>query len=112
MLANLFMALAYNALAVPLAVAGLLTPLIAAAAMSASSILVTLNALRAGRKQTQLNEGRMSKFLGMPFLPQAGEGGTLQGAPSTPVQLNDAMRKAQGYGLTDEGRPVASVGAE
>ncbi|MBI4988347.1 MAG: cation-translocating P-type ATPase [Rhodocyclales bacterium] len=43
---NLGWALAYNAIAIPLAATGMLSPLVAAAAMSASSLLVVMNAAR------------------------------------------------------------------
>jgi Cu2+-exporting ATPase len=50
---NLGWALAYNLLALPLAVSGRATPWLAALGMAASSLLVTANALRLTRARTR-----------------------------------------------------------
>jgi Cu2+-exporting ATPase len=47
---NIGFSLAYNAVVVPLAVLGFVTPLVAALVMASSSIIVILNALRAGKE--------------------------------------------------------------
>ena len=57
---NFAIAIVYNIFAVPLAMAGMLTPLLAALAMSSSSLLVIVNALRLSRGGG-LKEGRRDR---------------------------------------------------
>ncbi len=70
---NLSFAFLYNALAIPLAVAGLLNPLIAVCAMFASSLTVIGNALRISRNETPDDS---------PIPPQSGD-------PNSPSSLKD-----------------------
>jgi len=53
MIENLWLSAIYNLIAVPIAILGLATPLIAALAMSGSSLLVTGNALRARKAKAR-----------------------------------------------------------
>jgi Cu2+-exporting ATPase len=63
---NLAWAIVYNLVALPLAATGMLAPWMAALGMSASSLLVTLNALRLGRESTTAREPSNEAEAGQP----------------------------------------------
>jgi len=73
---NFAMTFLYNLITIPLAVGGLVTPLIAAAAMSSSSLIVIINALRLSRRPPRMDQSYGRNDLSHPAGAGTGVAGT------------------------------------
>jgi Cu+-exporting ATPase len=105
---NLFWALAYNAVGIPVAALGFLEPWLAGAAMALSSVSVVLNALRLQQAQKtekdsdRLMNGKMQFIIVLLLVVMtfsAGYGfGRQDAGPVNDQSMGDSQAEAQGHG--------------